>query len=154
MRRFTALLNCNTDTVGPCLTLRAVRRLVSDRVLSGSCCTTMSSCGRTIVDKVMGVTSGVNVSAVRSCRKSRVFRTVNVSSSIVRGCFANAIDHINKVALRSVRRGMRGLRSRTFSPLKLPASLALSDINTRGVEDRKRRRHCGPRAVRLLRRSA
>lgn len=154
IRRFTALLKCKTYTVGPCLTRRSVHRLVRTGLLRGSCCTTMSSCGSTMVRKVVGVTSGVKVSAVRSCRKTGVFRTVNLGASFVGHCFASAIDHINNVNVRRVTRSCATFRARTFSPLKLRISVALSDIKGRGCGDNKRRRLCGPRAVRVLRRSA
>lgn len=89
IRRFTALVNCNYNTVGPCLIFSAVRNVVSSRLLP-----TVSFSGTyrgfvgTIAGKIVGVTSGVNVSAVRDCHKTRVFRTLNLGRSIVSRCFA------------------------------------------------------------------
>ncbi len=111
--RTTLLLNCNTDTVGPCVTFTVLSSLIGHHGVTRRCIATRGGCVHTISGNLGGVVSGVNVSAVHSCHKTGLFRTVNLSSALLRRCFNADASSVNNVNLSAVTHSTIQVRDET-----------------------------------------
>lgn len=121
--RTTLLLNCKTDTVGPCVSFTVLRSLISERRVRLGCRVTHGGCVGTLYGNLFGIVDGVKVDAVHDCQNTGLFRTINLSATLASTCFKKATDDMNNVHLRRVTTSTVTLRRRTFE--KAVSDLAL-----------------------------